>query len=75
MPTIGALSELPPIDPWNAGTAEGEDPAVGADQPVPPGRGSAAMPTMGALSELPPIDPWKTASPKAKIPPSAATSQ
>ncbi len=37
--------------------------------------GSAAMPTIGWFSGVPPIDPWKSASPKAKMPPSAATSQ
>ena len=34
-----------------------------------------ARPTMGLLSGWPPIDPAKPASPKAKIPPSLATSQ
>src|SRR2546421_248928 len=33
------------------------------------------MPTIGALSLGPPVPPRKTASPKAKTPPSAATSQ
>jgi hypothetical protein len=33
------------------------------------------MPTIGRLSGMPPVDPWKTASPKAKMPPSLATSQ
>ena len=33
------------------------------------------MPTMGATRGRPPMDPAKAASPKAKIPPSAATSQ
>jgi len=36
---------------------------------------SALMPTTGRLRWRPPIDPWKAASPKAKIPPSLATSQ
>ena len=35
----------------------------------------AAMPTIGELSLPPPIEPKKPASPKAKIPPSLATSQ
>jgi hypothetical protein len=34
-----------------------------------------AMPTMGLLRGLPPWEPKNSASPKAKIPPSAATSQ
>ena len=33
------------------------------------------IPTMGWTSLIAPVDPWKTASPKAKMPPSAATSQ
>ena len=34
-----------------------------------------AMPTAGWSSGIPPIEPWNLASPKAKMPPSAATSQ
>jgi hypothetical protein len=30
---------------------------------------------MGLLSRIAPVEPWKPASPKAKMPPSPATSQ
>jgi hypothetical protein len=33
------------------------------------------MPTIGLLSAMAPVEPLKAASPKAKIPPSEATSQ
>ncbi len=35
--------------------------------------GVVAMPTMGWFSLMAPVEPLKTASPKAKMPPSAAT--
>ena len=34
-----------------------------------------AIPTIGLLSLSEPVEPWKPAAPKAKIPPSDATSQ
>ena len=37
--------------------------------------GVAAMPTTGLLSLMAPVEPKKPASPKAKMPPSLATSQ
>src|SRR5665647_2844217 len=37
--------------------------------------GMAPTPTTGRLRDSDPVDPWKPASPKAKIPPSEATSQ
>jgi hypothetical protein len=51
------------------GVAEGEHPAVAGDVDV------TAMPLMGLFSLMAPVEPWKTASPKAKMPPSLATSQ
>ena len=57
------------------GVAEAEDAAVGGHLPVALAVGVAAMPTIGALSGLPPSEPKKPAPPKAKIPPSLATSQ
>ena len=36
---------------------------------------NGAMPTMGCASLIAPVEPANTASPKAKIPPSEATSQ
>ena len=56
------------------GVTVGEDPAVGRHQPVAPPSGVAAMPTIGLSSGCPPIDPKNGASPKAKTPPSDATS-
>ena len=54
--------------------AEISRPSRDAENAGRPGQ-PAAMPTTGALSALPPIEPKKPASPKAKTPPSAATSQ
>jgi hypothetical protein len=34
-----------------------------------------AIPTTGRFSVIAPVEPWKAASPKAKMPPSVATSQ
>jgi hypothetical protein len=46
-----------------------------ATSQYPPPSGVPAMPTMGWFSGLEPMDPKKRASPKAKMPPSEATSQ
>jgi hypothetical protein len=35
----------------------------------------AVIAVMGLASRMFPVEPWNVASPKAKIPPSAATSQ
>jgi hypothetical protein len=37
--------------------------------------GVAVIPTIGRASAMSPVDPWNPASPKAKTPPSDATSQ
>ena len=55
--------------------AEGEDAAVGGDEPVAGAVGGGAMPTIGLLRWWPPVEPKKPASPKVKMPPSEATSQ
>ena len=34
MPTIGWFRRRPPVEPWKRGVAEGEDAAVGGDEPV-----------------------------------------
>ena len=51
-------------------------PPSAATSQYPPVATSSARPTIGATSGLPPIEPKNWASgPKAKMPPSAATSQ
>ena len=44
IPTIGALRVRLPKDPSNGGIAEGEDPAVGGDEPVALAIGGGADP-------------------------------
>ncbi len=46
-----------------------------ATSQYPPPSGVGVIPTMGLLRVIPPVEPWNEASPKAKMPPSEATSQ
>ena len=73
MPTTGGRAPCPhrAVEP---GVAEGEDPTVRGHQPVAPAvrcRGHAH----DGVERRPPIEPSNPASPKAKTPPSEATSQ
>src|SRR5579871_3948172 len=78
------VNALPPLIPTMANwPGPGREvPHCGKDTSLPyvPGTNGlmvwpGAMPTMGALSFRPPVDPRNVASPKAKMPPSDATSQ
>ena len=76
MPTIGLLSDWPPVEPKKSASPKVKMPPSDGDQPVAVARwASAAMPTIGLLSGWPPVEPKNAASPKAKMPPSEATSQ
>ena len=76
MATIGALERQTPDRSGEGGVSVGEDPSVRRDQPVAlRRRWSEAMPTIGLISGRDPAEPKKVASPKAKTPPSEATSQ
>ncbi len=75
IPTTGAWSGLPPIEPSKAAEPKLKTPPSDPASQYPPPSGVAAIETMGAWSGLPPIDPSKVASPKLKMPPSLATSQ
>jgi sugar phosphate isomerase/epimerase len=72
--TIGAEApvgvEVFSDDLHSLGPAEAARRAAAATRAV-----QAAIPTTGRTSGLPPVDPEKPASPKAKTPPSEATSQ
>ena len=57
------------------GVAEGEDAAVAGHQPVALAVGGRRHAHHGLLRVREPVEPKKAASPKAKMPPSLATSQ
>ena len=77
---------MPGQDPSNLASPKAKTPPSDATMKYPPPSEEGTMPTIGALRlwgrpepaglrPLPGMEPWKPASPKAKMPPSEATSQ
>ena len=73
MPTMGALSRCPPVDPRTLAEPNENTPPSDATAQYPCCPLTCTPPTIGRLSGLPSIDP-KNGTPKVKMPPSDAIS-
>ena len=75
MPTIGALSRLPPVEPKNFAWPNVKMPPSRAKSQYPLPVLVGVSPSTGELRCMAPVEPKNFASPKQNTPPSPATSQ